>query len=175
MRKLKLSSTDKSKFYIKIDHEDHTEVTREADRSEDSWDADDISHSHTINGFNITEENKNWDFILTADPKGKTLYLVYALYHTGDSFHYEDNVISFVSLQEAEEDAVVIAKAIETDYKAYKDNGRDFGYKPLEVRLPISGKTETICVGTWKGYFEGLGEVRIEAVTASKHRRFNSW
>ena len=114
MRKLRTTRNEKEtpKYFVRINTTDHAEVTRE--RNPDSqWDGDDISHSHTIHGFEIVaEERSGWDFILNENPSGQTLFLVYALYDTGDSFHIESNCLCLISLVKNTTDANAIAKAM---------------------------------------------------------------
>ncbi len=149
---------------IEIVREDHVEVTREATRVE--WDADDIAHSHSIEGYVVVPKKAYWDFVLNEDPDNKTLYLIYTLYNTGDSFHYEENAICLVGLYEHKEDAVAVMRAIENDYKKSKDS-----FDPLKITLPKAGRVDTIGVSTWKGYFERLNEVCIELVEPVGERR----
>lgn len=145
---------------VEIVHYDNVYVTREADRSNDSWDADDVCHSHTIYGYRVIPEKSYWDFVLPNDPKGKTLYFVYALYNTGDSFHCEENVMCKVGLYEYEKDAESVMVALENDYKTDMDS-----FEPVKVYLPRKKTVETIGVSTWKGYFERLLNINIEPVS----------
>lgn len=153
------NTTDKV-YYIHIERSEHSTVTREG---QGEWDNDDLDFRHDIHGFSVVEKENYWDFVMTENPKGKTLELVYVLYSTGDSFHHEENRISLVGLYETYQDAKFVMDFIESDYREFmkKDN---YDHKPSKLVLPVSGKTEDIYTGTWKGYFERLTEVNIESV-----------
>lgn len=151
---------------IKIDLTERQHVTREADHSPGAWDADDIDHTHSIDGYTVVADKDRWDFILTEDPKNKTLYLVYTLYDTGDSFHQETNVLCLVGLYEHEKDAQAVMRAIEDDYRKSGDS-----FAPVKVALPKADRLETIGVSTWKGYFERLNEVRVEPLSSTGKNR----
>lgn len=145
-----------SKFNIRILKESTTEVTRESDTT-DPWDKDDVEYNHTIFGFEVEPDGMYWDFIMSNNPKGKTLYLVYVLYNTGDSFSRSDNCIELIGLYEDLEDAVKVQTAIE------KDSNKTT-YTPLTVDLPKKGVTETIGVSTWRGYFESFNDCVVMPV-----------
>jgi hypothetical protein len=152
-------------YNVKIDKISTQYVTRERDPNE-RWDADDLAWDHNIQGFSVVGEKKYWDFVMTKNPKGKTLYLVYALYNTGDSFYCEENVICLVGLYEDKEDAVAVMDALELDNK--KNSGR---FNPINVKLPKKGVEETIATSTWKGHFERLDTINVEMITESSNRK----
>lgn len=151
---------------IEIVHHDNIYVTRKADRSGNSWDADDFAHDYSIDGYRVAFEESYWDFVLNEDPNGKTLYFVYALYNTGDSFHREDNVMCKIGLYEHEKDAESVMFALEKDYKNNPDS-----FDVLEIVLPIKGTVDKICTATWKGHFERLRSINIEPVSPVGKRR----
>lgn len=152
-------------YNIKIDKISRQYVTRESDPDKE-WDADDLDWDHDIQGFVVVGEKDYWDFVMTNNPKGKTLYLVYALYSTGDSFHHEENVICLVGLYEDESDAVAVMDALELDDKENEDSR-----EPVKVQLPKKGVEETIATSTWKGYFESLSSINIEPVLELSNRK----
>jgi len=141
------------RYNIKIENYSRKHITREA-APDECWDADDIEWEHNIAGFSVVGEKDYWDFAMADDPKGKTLYLVYALCSTGDSFHHEENVICLVGLYEDETDAIAVMNAVEIDNK---ENGGRFD--PITVKLPKKGVEETIATSIWQGYFENLNSV----------------
>lgn len=151
-------------YNVRIDKISRQHVTREKDPDE-RWDADDLDWDHDIQGFSVVGEKDCWDFVMSDDPKGKTLHLVYVLYSTGDSFHHEENVICLVGLYEDIEDAMTVMDALEKDYE--KDDSR----LPVTVKLPKRGVEETIATSTWKGYFENLNSVNVVAVTELSNRK----
>jgi hypothetical protein len=103
---------------------------------------------------------------LNEAPNGKTLYFVYALYNTGDSFHREDNAMCKIGLYEHEKDAEAVMFALEKDYKNNPDS-----FDVLEIALPIKGTVEKIGTATWKGHFERLRSFNIEPVSPVGKRR----
>jgi hypothetical protein len=153
-------------FKVKIDYTDDISVTRTADPN-DGWDADDFRHDYTINGYRLADDkSREWDFIFDKDPEGKTLYFVYALYDTGDSFHRENNVMCEIGLYEHEKDAETVMYALEQDYKKNPD-----GFDVMEVALPIGGVIQKIAASTWKGHFERLRSINIEPVSPVGKRK----
>ena len=50
--------------HIKVNHIKTTNVTRMRD-SDDSWDSDDLSHTHSFDGYKIVTDKDYFDFILT--------------------------------------------------------------------------------------------------------------
>jgi hypothetical protein len=85
--------------------------------------------------------------------------LVYALYSTGDSFHSESGCLCQVFLTPHYADALAVMNAINQDAKEKSDS-----FEAITVKLPTAKRDETIGVSTWKGYFEGLEDVRIETL-----------
>lgn len=152
-------------YNIKIEKISRQHVTREKNTDE-CWGADDLDWDHDIQGFSVVGEKDYWDFVMTNDPRDKTLYLVYSLYSTGDSFHHEENVICLVGLYEDESDAIAVMNALELDDK---ENGDSF--EPVKVKLPKKGVEETIATSTWKGYFESLTSVNVEPVLNLSNRK----
>jgi hypothetical protein len=152
---------------IKLEIRERIETIRHRDE-DDKWDRDDIAHDYTIDGYYVVGEKDYCDFELTEDPKGETLYFVYVLYDTGDSFHREDSVMCHIGLYEHNEDAQVVMSALEENYN--NDKTRE-SFDPVEVALPRRGVDEVIGTSTWKGYFEKLVGVYIELVRPLRNRQ----
>jgi hypothetical protein len=148
-------------YNVKIDIISDNCVTREAN-PEDRWDVDDLDWNHDIRGFKVVEKKEYWDFVMENNPKGKSLYLVYVLYNTGDSFHLEENLICLVGLYEDVDDAKTVMHAIKSDYTKNSEK-----FYPIDVNLPKKGTTETICTASWKGYFTSLNSVNLEQIVES--------
>jgi len=141
-------------WYILLDEDTYTEVTREA--TEDQWDADDLSHSTTYTGFRIVEKDCYKSLSLPFEPEqGITYYLVYGIYSTGDSFHYEDGCSHVVSLHKDVKEAEDVAAKLVKQYEGQKDfstvpltaNGIHFDFYP-----------------PWLGYFESLTEIVVKPI-----------
>lgn len=150
------------KTNIVIIKKEQQNVTRKAKHN--SYDSDDIAWNITIRGFEVSDEENRYDFIVD-NPVKSHYYLVYAVYSTGDSFHHVTGKVSLVSLVNSFEDAEAISDAIENDYENNKDK-----HGNLEVKLS-SGSTEKIYV-SWKGYFESLESVQIETIRRVKEIKF---
>jgi len=130
-------------------------------------DADDVCHEHSIRALQLVSEHGGWDFILQENPKNNPYFLVYTLYDTGDSFHREANCICLVGLYKYYEDALVVSKVINADYKnTYEESNHRI--QPSRLKLPQSGEVVTICTSTWKGHFERLVSVEIETLSCDK-------
>jgi len=144
-------------YYISVNHSQHPEVTRVADAS-DEWDADDLSHSHSFDGYKTTlNDNRYWDFILTENPNQKPLYLVYVLHSSCDSFHREDGCMCKVSLVNKYEDAVKIRTAI---LKHERDRDKnEWKSVPLNCRRV---KLRKFIVERGKAISSGLSRLKLK-------------
>jgi hypothetical protein len=143
------SKTNNKKLYsIRIIDEVDIEITRAA--TEDQWDDNDTYTNHSIKGFVL--DDSYGDLYLSSKPEAnKDYFLLYALYSTGDSFHYEDNVIAFIDLYKTQEDALVV-KDILSKSKEYSAKVKDNEGNILTYNCP------------WLGYFERLRSLEIESI-----------
>lgn len=151
------------KWWLKVEYDSWTDITRHADPDE-QWDGDDLAHSQDIHGYSIGDEKTYGEtFPMHVEPdKNKTYWLVYANYGTGDSFHHETGCICFVGVFEDANDAEHLAKVLEKD--AEKE---DYDFKPIQVKFP-SGMVKDVCTSTWKGYFESLEGVHVRSLRYTK-------
>jgi hypothetical protein len=156
------------KLNIKINTIEH--VIREAD-PDDEWDNGSHRDEHEIIGAEIVDDEFS-QFEVEGVKEGDTLYFVYALYNTGDTFGSYENKLCDLALLRHLEDAEYLYDCLEKDSKTVQDQS-DFEsmFKPLSVTYPKCGITETIGVSTWKGYFESLNSFEIAAVEISKKKR----
>jgi hypothetical protein len=75
--------------YLRVNYNKDTWVTREA--TEPEWDRDDTDSSWSFNHVEVVTEKDSWDFAVPFDVKvGDTVYVVAAIYSTGDSFGHDD-------------------------------------------------------------------------------------
>lgn len=139
-----------------------TETTREPSDG-DEWDRGDTESYHTIEGCKIVEKGTHSFELIGNFKEGQTLYFVYALYDTGDSFGSDGNQLCELALLEHEEDAILLKEQLEKNNKEKPDD-----FSPIEVFYPVAGITEKIGVSTWKGYFESLNGFNVEPVVVSK-------
>lgn len=139
--------------YLHLDTNSWTDVTREAD-PDDSWGADDTSTSWTVNGISLSD--KDGHQALPADfpvEVGDTVYVVYAVYSTGDSFHRADGeyleVLSFHK-----------NSAIAYKNKASAEGPRKDRHD-MTIEFDSGAKVQRYC--PWDGYFESLDSVSVES------------
>lgn len=134
---------------IEINFDRYEYVTREAN-PECSWDRGDTAAVVHIHGIKIADRYHDIDVPFDIE-SGVVYYLVWANYKTGDSFGHSDNSVEFIDLFKAEklaEECASIARAAKGySYTFKRENGRD-----------------CIQSAPWKGYFESLNDIHIEAV-----------
>jgi hypothetical protein len=144
--------------YLHLECRGYTEVTREAD-PEDSWGADDTSTSWSVDGVSLSD--KDGQHALPADfpvEAGDTVYVLYAVYSTGDTFHRADGeyleVISF------HKNGTIAHKncAHLSSRKNRGSAGNDF---QMTIEYDSGAKVQRHC--PWDGYFESLDYVRVES------------
>lgn len=145
-------------IHVKIILDHYSEVTREAD-PDDEWDCDDIQHTYDVRGYEIvTEHGREWDFIFKDIPKDP-MYLVFARYGTGDSFHSESGLFQEIFLTPHYADALAIKNALDSDAKKNSEK-----FNPIVIKLPVAKENVTLSTSTWKGYFESLESINVEMV-----------
>lgn len=136
--------------YLKLNVEQYREITRERDPNE-RWDGDDTRSSWEINGVELVDDNTYQTVKNYLDAKvGDRIWVVYAVYSTGDSFgHDEDGQFEFVNVfatqADAEKCAEILVKATEKAEYVLSD-GTKVGYGWIP----------------WRGYFESLSYIRAE-------------
>lgn len=150
--------------YLHLDTSSYTDVIREAD-PEDSWDASDTSTSWTANGIHLSE--KDGHHALPADfpiVVGDTVFVVYAVYSTGDSFHRGDGayleVISFHKNG-------TLAHKNAANVKARLGNDDKYA---MTIEFDNGKKVTRHC--PWDGYFESLDYVQVDSFTVGASKRY---
>lgn len=154
--------------YLHLETESWTEVTREAD-PEDSWGADDTSTSWSIKGISLSDSDSQ--HALPADfavEVGDTVYVVYAIYSTGDTFHRADGeyleVLSFHKNRET-------AYKNEASLNGRRDRGSAGNDFQMTIEFDNGKKVQRHC--PWDGYFESLDSVSVDSFVVqertSKH------
>lgn len=153
----------------------HTkEVTRKRD-PEDVWDQNDISHDYSINGFQIVENDnlisQYYDLEIPFEPESnKTYYLLYVRYSTGDTFHHEDGCIEYMDLYFTMQDAEENAKKIQESSKKTNECFKNPDYWSVTLTDAV-GNVHKMSA-PWKGYFEHLESVEIEAISLKEKRSY---
>lgn len=151
---------------IRVLHESHTYVTREAS-SDDEWDRDDTHTDHSVTGLEIGEDHHCLS-IPDAQP-GELLHLVYAVYSTADSFGRDEDrcfepILVHRDIDLATQNARALASiSQESGYGTRVDLIMDDG-TVLPYTLP------------WLGYFESLSFVEVASfeLGREKRRRFTN-
>lgn len=129
--------------------------------ADDEWSRDSYAEDHYILG--IKEAKKGAYFDLPLEDGEGPIYLLYAIYDTGDSFGRDEGKFEAVMLHRNLEVAQRNKKLIEEHYRKYKE---DYSFSDGAFSLKLftdSGKEFEISV-PWTGYFEVLTNVEIEGV-----------
>jgi hypothetical protein len=149
--------------FLHLDASGYTEVTREAD-PDDAWGANDTSTTWSADGITLSDRDGHHalpvDFPVEA---GDLVYVVYAVYSTGDTFHRADGeyleVISF------HKDMNTAAKNV-TALNGRRDRGSAGNDYKMTITYDSGATVERYC--PWDGYFESLDYVTCSAFTVSK-------
>lgn len=161
-----MSEVEQNRTGLYVSVTTHTENLGGRD-PEDRWSADSYSHSNYMNRHAaiVADEDRNtyrWrsgDMIVVgAEVKpGDTVYVLWAEYSTGDTFHSESGcyevIAGFVSEELAEKNAQQARlRRLDQNYSGWNmdielDDGTMFGYF-----IP------------WLGYFERLEQVHVDSV-----------
>ena len=156
---------------LRVDHDRHTHVTRSA-ASDDRWDRDDTSSSHSVTGMHIVGDDAYFDVTVPDEVlPGEHLWLVWAVYSTGDSFGHDDAYnIEFVSAHRDEDTARHNAGMLGS-----VPRDASYGHR-VKVLLDRRGTTMEYTV-PWLGYFESLDYVEVGRfmVSPEKGQRGNRY
>ena len=142
-------------LYVKYNSNKYT--TQEADTN-DEWDRGNTASSHTLEYVSLATESAYSTVTYPGEVKvGEKIYLVYAVYSTGDSFgHDEDACIELISVHKN----LDVARF---NYQKVKDSVN----KNYDFKLEISQDNgQVVPVSTpWNGYFESLSYVKVAGFT----------
>lgn len=119
-----------------------------------------MSTSHDIRGLRIV---RNYgDVIFPGIVKnGDQLYLLYAIYSTGDSFGFDEGSITFIDVFKSKEKAdaayaaVAKGKKVESPYGGSPSDGYEY--------LNEAGTLVKCGFAPWAGYFERLSSLNLES------------
>jgi hypothetical protein len=154
---------------LRVIHESYTYKTREPN-SDDDWDRGDTHTDHTVNGLVIGEDS---NCLSLADVAvGDKIWLVYAIYSTGDSFGHDSNEqIEFFTVHRNEEVARYNARVLEGF-----DSNADYNRRN-KFFLSLDDGTQFQTVPPWCGYFESLSAVYCECfvVQDEGHQSLKKW
>jgi hypothetical protein len=109
---------------FKVDYRSYREDTSTPD-PEDEWDRANTHTDHSVEGIKVVDDN-SFDVIgaFEIDPANPgVVYLVYAIYSTGDSFGHDSGYgIEFISVFKTQDKADKCAEQIEANAELYKLN-----------------------------------------------------
>lgn len=145
--------------YLSVNSSCHEYVTREGNR-EDPWDRDDTSCDWSFHDVSIVGSNSSFDLIAPFDLKsGDRVWVVLAVYSTGDSFGHDDRACcEYIDVFLDENKALDCVRAIEKTSGSRWDDNTEYASK--WVREDGSeGKLDYV---PWNGYFESLDFVNCE-------------
>ena len=160
---------------VVVEKRAYTHVTREA--TEDKWDGDDTATDHHIEGIKRAVMYTDLEVGFELE-EGRTYYLLYALYSTGDSFHHESGVIEYIGLYQDEK----VAKENQGRLKKHNDveekltdrwdppskavrNKLAKNHNSYSCSLVTENGQEYLLHVPWHGYFEHLEGVDIQPVS----------
>lgn len=142
---------------LAVSYSTNSWTTRERN-PDDEWDRDNTASEHTMQNICIAGQF-NYPTITypgVVEP-GEKVYLVYAVYSTGDSFgHDEDRCVELVSVHKN----IDVARENLQKIQASKDDD----YTSKLVLSQDNGQTWTINP-PWCGYFESLTYARVAGFT----------
>jgi len=144
---------------IYIDYSSYTTVTNSAD-PDDEWDRDDTSTDYYVNGLTL-EPNGSFEYCYYPGEvkEGDKIYLVYAVYSTGDSFHRDERgCIDFVGVYKDKATADLVAHVLEKH--STEDNM--YGEAKWTAKIVLDNGTEYDYHVGWVGYFEHLDYISVE-------------
>lgn len=148
--------TESTKLYIKTSS--YVDIVKEANQ-DDEWDRDDTQRTHYVDQVSLDPVGYEYCYIPGSIKKGDTVYLVYAVWSTGDSFHRaEGEYIDFISAHRTYDAASRNENILDTDraegegstFKLFLDDGTEFSY-----------------CASWFGYFESLDYVTVREFTVT--------
>ena len=140
---------------LKVVYHSRTYTTREGDPN-DQWDRGNTSTDHSVTGLVVGEDYHG--LYLDGEVKpGDTVWLVYAVYSTGDSFgHDQDKCIEFFTVHRDESVAKFNARAL-----AGYEPEKDFSQRE-KFFLSLDNGEQFQTVPPWSGYFESLSYVQAD-------------
>lgn len=144
-----------------VDYTGYTSVTREAD-PEDSWSRESTYTDYHFNHLTLLPEGTRGadTYIPETVAKGTYLFVLIAIYTTGDSFGSDTASPEFLGTFKTYEEAENLRDQI----MKYASEGSYRGFScdwPYEGVVTLHGKEQKICF-PWSGYFERLEEMKIE-------------
>lgn len=182
-RKTKKTVETTPQLGLRVIYGGNSIVTREAN-PDDEWSKDDTS---TTWGVDRLVLSNNYPDVTACFPvkTGDDVYLVYAVYSTGDSFsHSEDGSINFIDVFKTRKKAQKAAQDIRGHANWYRDMNER--WSPLTAKerkvaeklyensyhvdvVREDGTQLNVYTG-WNGYFESLSYVEVVGLTVGAEK-----
>lgn len=169
---------------LKIRTSQYGDITQAAD-PEDSWSRDSTHTSWTVEA--VEPEPKYPDVTACFPvPEGTTVYLLYLVYSTGDSFgHDEDGRIAFVDVWTTREKAEAAATIVREHADWYKGVNTRWSPMTKEERLKYEKKFDNAyqvtvirengeplqTYASWNGYFESVSYIEVASFVVNQNAR----
>ena len=143
------------KKYLTLNCDSYSYVTREAD-PEDSWGADDTATDWTVNGISLSDQDSQYALEPDFDVEvGDTVYVVYAVYSTGDTFHHASGAYLEVLSFHKNGDL-----AHQNASGARERSNRESAYT-MTITYDSGAQVSRHC--PWDGYFESLDYIQVDS------------
>jgi hypothetical protein len=112
----------------------------------------------TVNHLSRNSKETFFDDIEVSDEvfKADKAYLIIVRYSTGSTFGRDSGCYKFVAVFASKEDAIKVATEIDNHYK----NEKSHSFRPTIKNLAYGSTIDC----AWRGYFERLESVDIEAL-----------
>lgn len=143
------------KKYLTLNCYSSTCTTREADPT-DAWGADDTATDWTVRGISLGSENGEHSLQPDFDVEvGDTVYVVYAVYSTGDTFHRAEG--AYLEVLSFHKNG---ALAHQNAARARDRKGREEAYT-MTIVYDSGAQVSRHC--PWDGYFESLDYIQVDS------------
>lgn len=169
---------------LKVTAHSYGEVTREADPN-DRWSGEDTTSSWNVEGISLAKEYPNVTACFPVEA-GDTVYLVFGVYSTGDSFsHHEDGSIDYIDVYKTHAKAEATAKTLREHNNWYRGMNDRWAPITAKERKALSKKYKSAYSleivrenGSkmsvhipWNGYFETLSYIEVASFTVNANER----
>ena len=121
----------------------------------DRWSADSYHTTWHFEGFSQGDKFSHYNCEVPDFDPEKSLYAVYVIYSTGDSFSSnQDGCLELIHITHDGELAIKIRDFIKEDYVNHRDKEKASGENPFKKQANVDGVE--FWTYPWKGYFESL-------------------
>ncbi|TFH04403.1 MAG: hypothetical protein E4H14_14830 [Candidatus Thorarchaeota archaeon] len=174
-RKRKQKEVDLDVSYVHVEAETQVEVVREDDG--ELYGRRECTAAYTsIHGIKDVGKDGYYDLVVGFKLEDNVdYYLVHVNYNTGDSFGHDDGKVCYVEMFKSKELAKQLVDAISENAQtpSYLPPGKKrYKEQPMTITYERDDGQKVDCyTGTWRGYFERVNYVEMEAVRTEQHYR----